>query len=350
MTIQAERLQEKRLNRFGLQIITSFWDEHTVRRRASDGSLHDDIVNGVILDKKYVRNGKLKHTETLFNPLMQYSFVVNEKLKKSVRCPNCGWEGKTAEFMNGCPYCGAYYSISYSNKQAAAKRFAEKKAKQPGLYLFPLLLCLGLFIGLSLLIVRATGRTFGLFDVLKGAGFGTAFGLAAFYCVYLKSVHAITGRAEENYRRQSAMLQEFERGLKAREISLNGFFTSLNAEMTSRIFSDAVSEYGDIVDWDILDYDNCLFNRDSGGGQAEIEMTVRVLRMRNDRLRSRQTKARAVMKTNAIQYNPLGQGAPVAHCHACGSSIDLSQPVCGYCGTPIRYKQPLYLTELRLGG
>ena len=350
MTIQAERPQERRLSRFGLKIITSFWDEHTVRRRASDGSVHDDIVCGVVMDKKYFGNGRLLRTETLFNPLMQYSFVVNEKLEKNVRCPNCGWEGKTAEFANGCPYCGACYHISYTDRQEAAKRFAEKKAKQPGRYLAALLLCLGVCMGLCLLIVRATGRTFGAFDILKGLAFGAALGLAAFYCVYLKSVRGITAKAEEAYRRQTAMLQEFERGLKAWDVSLNGFFTSLNAEMTSRIFSDDISEFGDIVDWDILDYDDCRITRDGGGSQAEIKMTVRVLRMGSNRLRARQAKAWAVMKANDVRYDPLQGGAPVARCHACGSSIDLSKPACGYCGAPIRYKQPLYLTELRLDG
>ena len=82
MMIQTERPQEKRLRRYGLQLITSFWDEHTVRRRASDGSVRDDIKSGVILNKKYYRQGKLLHTETMFSPLMQYSFVVNDKLEK----------------------------------------------------------------------------------------------------------------------------------------------------------------------------------------------------------------------------------------------------------------------------
>ena len=349
MMIQTERPQEKRLRRYGLQLITSFWDEHTVRRRASDGSVRDDIKSGVILNKKYYRQGKLLHTETMFSPLMQYSFVVNDKLEKDAQCPNCGWKGKTSDFLNGCPYCGACYHITYADHQAASKLFAEKKAKQPLRYLLLLLLCLGICIGLCVLGVRLTSRTFGLFDVLKGLGFGAAFGLTAFYCVYTRSVRMITKKAEENFRRQSAMLTELEQGLKEKGVSLSGLFTSLSTEMALKIFDDEEQAYHDIVDWDILDYDDCRITGDGeDGAEIHIGMSLRILRLRNDRLRSRETKAHAVMKANAVRYDPLQQGKAVIHCHACGSSIDLMQPVCGYCGTPIRFRQPLYLTQLSI--
>lgn len=351
MTIQSERPQEKRLSQYGLQLITSFWDEHTVRRRASDGSVHDDIISGVIMDKKYYRQGRLLHTETMFSPLMQYSFVVNDKLEENVQCPNCGWQGKTAAFVNGCPFCGACYHITYADHQEASKRLAEKKAKQPLRYLLPLLVCLGVCMGLCVLLVRLTGRTFGLFDVLKGLVFGAAFGLTAFYCVYVRSVHVITEKAEENFRRQSTMLLEFEQGLKEMGVSLGSLFTALNTEITRKVFGDTSPAYREIVDWDILDYDGCRITRDEKGNpEADIDMTVRILQFRNSRLRSCETKAHAVMKASGVRYDPPKQGKPVVHCYACGSSIDLMSPVCSYCGTPIRYKQPLYLTQLKIDG
>ena len=350
MTIQKEGPQEKRLGKFDLTMITSFWDEHAVRRRASDGSVREDIINGVIMDKKYYRKGKLIHTEKMFNPLMRYSFVMGGKLEEDTQCPNCGWRGKTSAFLNGCPYCGASCHISYQDRQEGVKSFAEKKAKQPELYVGSFFGCMGICIGISLLIVLTTGRTHGLFDFLKGIAFGAAPGLIAFCRVYLKRVLEITQEAEAYFRQQSSMLQTFETGLTKKGISLDAFFTSLNTEITTRLFGDA-PENGNIVDWDILDYDDCRTERTGEGGEEMvIRMTMRILRMEGNRLRARETESRAVMKTNPVTPDPLRKGAMVVHCHACGSSIDLSQPVCGFCGTPIRYRQPLYLTDLHFGG
>ena len=348
MNLQSERPQEKRLSQFGLRIITSFWDEHAVRRRASDGSLRDDVVSGVIMDKKYERGGRLLRTETYFNPLMRYSFVINEKLRKSVQCPNCGWQGQTAEFVNGCPYCGAVYQVTYDSRQSAAQRSAEKKAKQLGEHLRALAVSLAVCIGVALLWVLATGRTFGLFDVLKGLAFGAAFGLAVFYGLYQASARRISQKAEEAYQRQTAMLQQLERGLAELNLTLDGFFTCLNTEMAAGVFAGGAPENSDIVDFDILEYNGLRLDREGGAASVRAEMTVRVLRMRNNRLCSARTTAHAVLKANRVQQDPLHPEKPVVHCHACGSSIDRTKAACDYCGAPIRYMQPLYLTQLRL--
>ena len=348
MTIQSERPQEKRLQRLGLRVLTTFWDGHSVRRRASDGSVRDDIVNGVIMDKKYFLGDRLTHTETWFNPLMQYSYVMGGEMEKDIRCPNCGWEGKAAAFADGCPFCGTCYRISYSDRKTAAARFAEKKAKQPWLYPALLLLCLGLYIGAALLSVRLTGRTFGLFDILKGIGFGSAVGLTAFYCVYLQRSRVISRKAEENYRRRTAMLTDFEHGLESFGLSLDAFFTSLNTELAARFFGSGAG-HEDVVDFDILDYDACRIDR-SGRDAAEVhvDMTMRILSMRHERLRSAEHRARAVLKVSAVQDDSPASQARVVHCHACGASVDIAKPACEFCGAPIRYRQPLYLTGLEL--
>ncbi len=345
MTIQSERPQAKRLNRVGMRILTTFWAEHSIRRRASDGSVHDDIADGVIMDKQYFRNGKLIHREKDFNPLMQYSFVVNGELEKTVSCPNCGWKGKGADFTDGCPYCGAYYGISYTDRQAASMRYAEKKAKEPGRFLIPLLLILGACIGISLVIVLGTGRTSGLFDWLKGIAFGAPVGLGLFYVYYLKNIHTITQKMEENYRRQSAMLRSFEEELKKKGISLSRFFTGLNTELAARIFDDASDETREIVDWDILDYNDCRADR---ADSVDIAMTMRILRLRNGHLHSEEKRVSAALKVNPVQEDSGRGETPSAHCYRCGSAVDLTGRTCGYCGAPIRYKQPLYLTELQL--
>ena len=121
MIIQNERPQSKRLNRLGLRILTTFWDNGSIRQRSSDHSVQDDIADGVIMNKQYFRGERLLHTEKEFNPLLKYSFVIQDQMKKETTCPNCGKTGETIEFGDGCPYCGTYYNIGYSERKNAGK-------------------------------------------------------------------------------------------------------------------------------------------------------------------------------------------------------------------------------------
>lgn len=48
----------------------------------------------------------------------------------SVRCPNCGEIGGSAEFKDGCPHCGYAMDLSsYGIDNAKTKRKKEKSAK-----------------------------------------------------------------------------------------------------------------------------------------------------------------------------------------------------------------------------
>ena len=347
MTVLSEKPQEKRLSGFGLRIVTSFWDEHAVRQRASDRSVRDDIVDGVIMNKKYYREGRLLHTETEFSPLLHYSFLVQNELDQEIRCPNCGFGGKVAEFENGCPFCGTSCNIAYSDRKSAGKLFAEKKARRFGQYLVPFLLFLAGFMGLGVLAVRVFGRTFGRWDILKGLAFGLVAGLGAFYAWYVRRIAWITRADEEKYSGQIARIRAFEKRLSSFGITMNQLYNSLNSELTDWFFGGNHPEYADVADWDVLDYDQYAVS-----GETEEDLAVRltarlrILRMKGDRLRSGETVFRAEMRPNPETEDRLHPGVNIVHCRLCGAAIDVTKPACGRGGAPVRYRQRLYLTKL----
>ncbi len=349
MTIQNERPQSERLARLGLRIVTTFWDDGGIRRRSSDHALHDDIVNGVIMDKQYFRGEQLLHTEKAFNPLLKYTFVIREQMEKEISCPNCGKTGKTAEFADGCPYCGTCYNIGYGERKDAGKLSAEKKSLPPAEYLTALVILLFVFWGLGLLFVRISGRTFGLFDILKGLAFGTIAGLLAFYVYYTSRVSAIVRKEEESYQEQMRQIRTLETGLSAYDIPVSVLYTNLSGELNSCFFAGSKPENADIIDWDILDYDDYRIDKDRNNSpKITLSGKIRILRADGNRVRSGEFRMHAVMKPNTVTGNPLQPGANVLHCHRCGGDIDVTRPTCSHCGAPVRYNQRLYLDELKL--
>ena len=36
-------------------------------------------------------------------------------------CKNCGMSSKLKDFVDGCPYCGTYYNIDYTDKDLGGK-------------------------------------------------------------------------------------------------------------------------------------------------------------------------------------------------------------------------------------
>ena len=348
MTIQNERSQSKRLEEQGLRILTTFWDNGLIRQRSTDRSAHDDVVNGVIMNKKYYRGERLLRTEKVFNPLLQYSFVIRDQMEKEISCPNCGTTGKTADFADGCPYCGTCYNIGYGERKNAGKRSAEKRSPEPAEYLSVLFGLLAVFIVAGLLLVRAGGRTFGLFDVLKGIVFGALGGLLAFCLYYTSRIYAITRRAEESYRVQLDRIRGFETRLAAFGIPVNVFYTNLSSELNHLFFDGGDPRYADVVDWDVLDYGEYGVSGENENDLAvSVTAELRIIRGSANRLRAEKARLHAVMKPNAVSGDPLRPGANVIRCRNCGCSIDITRPACPQCGTPIRYRQRLYLTECR---
>jgi len=73
MAFISETLQMRRLTESGVNIKTTYIVDGTLRYRSTDGTCQDDVYSGIRCRKEYFRQGKLLHTEKIFDSRMEYS-------------------------------------------------------------------------------------------------------------------------------------------------------------------------------------------------------------------------------------------------------------------------------------
>ena len=70
MAFISETLQMRRLTESGVNIKTTYIVDGTLRYRSTDGTCQDDVHSGIRCRKEYFRQGKLLHTEKIFDSRM----------------------------------------------------------------------------------------------------------------------------------------------------------------------------------------------------------------------------------------------------------------------------------------
>ena len=101
MAFISETLQMRRLTESGVNIKTTYIVDGTLRYRSTDGTCQDDVHSGIRCRKEYFRQGKLLHTEKIFDSRMEYTYVSGMDEEAQHTCENCGFTGKVKEFVNG---------------------------------------------------------------------------------------------------------------------------------------------------------------------------------------------------------------------------------------------------------
>ena len=132
MAFISETLQMRRLTESGVNIKTTYIVDGTLRYRSTDGTCQDDVHSGIRCRKEYFRQGKLLHTEKIFDSRMEYTYVSGMDEEAQHTCENCGFTGKVKEFVNGCPCCDAASNIDYADKELG-RNFDEIKRVLVGL-------------------------------------------------------------------------------------------------------------------------------------------------------------------------------------------------------------------------
>ncbi|MBQ8052400.1 MAG: hypothetical protein IJ198_01140 [Lachnospiraceae bacterium] len=359
MIFVSEKEQSKVLKKYGLCVQTDFWENHRTRIRSTDHSHDDDVRDGIILQKKYFRNGEVIHKEKDFSPLIKYTYLGGSAASQPCTCPNCGYEGKGEAFSDGCPYCGASYNIEYADRKEGGQYFADKESKNSGLYAVVLLLCLAVCLPVSFYIVRTTGRTFLFFDKLKAVVFGVTPALLIFYLFFVTHAFVISRLAQKKYEKQTKLIRNFEKDLLELEIPLSTFYNNLHSELNYRLYScsdknreqdgegtdpKGSGKDGDVVDADILEYTDFQIT-EGEDGKPDILLAVRLRRilMTGNRIHARENQFRIRMRENTVKPDELHPGVNIIHCRGCGAPVDVTKKSCEYCGQRINYRQRLYI-------
>ena len=101
----------KRLKDFGMSLITTYKSGNDIVEKNSFETLRTNIVNGIRLEKNYLRGGTSVYKLHNFDPRIKYTFV---NASTASKCPNCGADIDQAS--SECPYCGTAYNMDYESK------------------------------------------------------------------------------------------------------------------------------------------------------------------------------------------------------------------------------------------
>ena len=157
----------RRLTESGVNIKTTYIVDGTLRYRSTDGTCQDDVHSGIRCRKEYFRQGKLLHTEKIFDSRMEYTYVSGMDEEAQHTCENCGFTGKVKEFVNGCPCCDAASNIDYADKELGSKHHYDLVLQSPVYRIVTGVVDYIISFLLYSLWIINTSRTFNGYDVGK---------------------------------------------------------------------------------------------------------------------------------------------------------------------------------------
>ena len=343
--MDTHRRRRERLKRLGVTVQTEYQDQGKLKIRRSDGSVSDDVVSGVILDKKYYCGKLLRHQETEFNPGILYSFTFPAFEDDRILCPNCGGVGKPDIFAEGCPFCGSYYNLKYASEDAGSRANADYVSYGRQIRWRPIVTSIAVCGGLAALISFLSGRTMLPFDALKGLVVGIFVGaFVGLFWSSRSSKESISSEDRAKKLRQETMLKQLRSRLEAADSNLSEYANALDYALEEYYFGDLPGN-GDVIDYDLLDYVRQTVSEDTAPElHIETQVLLREVRCRNGKITARKRNVLVRLKKNRTAKERLKPGVNFRSCPNCGASLDLAAPRCGYCGSPVAYEKP-FLTE-----
>ena len=100
-----------------------------------------------------------------------------------------------------------------------------------------------------------------------------------------------------------------------------------------------------IIDFDILDYlEFNSFTKDDIQF-VKVLAEVRIVIFANGKITAKITKEEYLLKKNEVPKLILREDVNMIKCHNCGASIDVTNKLCPYCHTEIKYLQEWILVD-----
>lgn len=321
----------KRLKDFGLSLITTYKSGNNIVKKNIFEPLTTNIVNGIRLEKDYLRGGQSVFKLHNFDPRIKYTFINPSTASK---CPNCGAD---IDHQSGeCPYCGTSYNMDYESKSLGAKYHTDLVMNTKTYkYVTALVAFVTAFI-ISYIYIRTTGRTFNGWDMTKVLAGTALFGLAFYYVFYYLDSFFILLPVKIYKERINAAQTKFW-AQNGNEINKDTFFTNLNYELQKYYFEGDNTR--NVLDFDFVDY--TTIRRD--GDVVTIEILVREVYMDGGKVKCRQRSKTIRLKRAVIEHKLESVGGVALRCRNCGTSIDAFAKECPSCGTRHNYLQEWYM-------
>lgn len=321
----------KRLKDFGLSLITTYKSGSNIVKKNIFEPLTTNIVNGIRLEKDYLRGGQSVFKLHNFDPRIKYTFINSSTASK---CPNCGAD---IDAQSGeCPYCGTAYNMDYESKSLGAKYHTDLVMNTNTYkYITALIAFIVAFI-ISYIYIRATGRTFNVWDMSKVLVGTALFGLAFYFVFYYLDSFFILLPIKIYKERINSAQEKFWRDNSA-DINKDTFFTNLNYELQKFYFENPANRT--VLDFDFVDYTTITRSDDT----VSIKILVREVFYKAGKVKCRQVSKTLNLKRTVIEHSLEKVGGVALRCRCCGTSIDAFATQCPSCGTRQNYLQEWYL-------
>ena len=331
MSLISDKFHKDKLEKFNINIKTKYIVDNNIIERNTNTAINDDIRNGIICKKEYYKDNKLLHQENIFDSRIEYTFISNSEENKDYTCPNCGMKSKVKDFIDGCPYCGTYYNIDYTEKDLGSKYHYDRVLKNPTYRIITGILDLIISIVLSYIFIKTTSRTFNSYDISKIFIYGFILSIILYYFFYILDAYVILSPIKKYKDKENQKQIDFWNRTK---IDKRAFFNNLNYEIRKKYYSEP-----NIIDYDILDY--LEFNEYHKNNQyfVKVIIEIRLIKFENNKIVSKTSKETFTLRKNNSGTLELKNGINLIKCHNCGASIDATKGECEYCNSKIKYLQ-----------
>ena len=333
-----EEAQTNRLKEYGLNIKTKYQSDHQLLERNTDGSKNDNIKQGIILEKDYYK-GVLLKKENIFDSRILYTYEFNES--KEVKCINCGAISNIDNNNDHCPYCNTSFNLEYTSKNLGSKYYYDLVTKDRSYVIKTYIIDLIISSIITSFYLISTSRTMYFFDILKIVVGSILVSLILFYFFYYVDAMILLPGLKRKKEAQNKRQQEFWERLEKKNLDKTTFYNNLLYELRELYYND---KYKDIIDFDILDYEEFKDIEKDNKLYVEVSIDIRIVRYINGKVKSK----REIKKYRLVcvqEEDSLAPGANEIRCYNCNSSIDVREKKCKYCGTRINYYQQWYLDK-----
>jgi len=337
MPLISDNYHHKKLNDLGINIKTLYIVGNNILERNTNNSKNDDIKNGIRCKKEYFKDKKLIHNEVEFDSRIEYTFISSEKENEEFTCPNCGMKSKIKDFVDGCPYCNTYYNIDYMDKELGSKKHYDRCLRNNTYRVITAIVDVIISIIISFIFIKITSRTFNNIDIIKVFAYGIILSLVLYYFFYIIDAYIILGPIKRYKDKLNKKQKDF---WQRTNIDKKNFFNNFNYELRKYYHSQ-----NDVIDFDIIDYDEFQDIKKDNSIYVKVKCEIRLIYYKSGRVKHKYLVGEYIMRKNENNVLELNSGTNLIRCHNCGSSINIEEGKCSYCGTEIKYFQEWILEK-----
>ncbi len=323
MPLISDNSQNNKLKKFNINIKTKYIVHDKILERNTNNSYNDDIKSGIRCKKEYYIGDRLLKIENQFDSRIEYTFIANED--KEFVCVNCGLHTNLSEFVDGCPYCGTYYNLDYTEKDLGSKYHYDRVLRTNTYRVITGIVDLVFSLLATYYFIKFTSRTFNVYDISKIFIYGFILSVVLYYFFYLIDGYIVL-KPIKLYKDGQKQVEFWNRT----KIDKKKFFNNLNYEIGRKYFNDI-----DVIDYDILDYDEFTDSYINNVMYVKVKAYVRVVKFVNGKLKSMYITDTYNMKRMNENVFEMKNGTNFVKCNNCGASVDVVKEKCDYCGTKI---------------